>query len=178
MSFLKLVQKRRSCRRYSSQTVPQECLDRCLEAARLAPSACNSQPWRFIVVTHPALKAELAQKAFSKIYSMNTFAAQAPVLIVLVRERSKYMAQLGGFVRGVQYSLIDLGIVGEHFILQAAEEGLGTCWIGWFNERAVKKTLGLSRQDKVDIIISVGYPEEIETYDKKRKDLTEFREFR
>lgn len=178
MPFLDLVKKRRSCRKYSEKTVPREHIERCLEAARWAPSACNSQPWRFIVVHEKRLKDELAEKAFSGIYQMNAFAKQAPVLVIVVREDSKYAAKVGGALRGIQYSLIDLGIACEHFVLQAAEQELGTCWIGWFNEGAVKKVLGLSRRERIDLIISMGYPQAPPKSLGNRKSLEEIREFR
>lgn len=178
MSFLELVRARQSTRLYSSAEVPREAIERCLEAARLAPSACNAQPWRFIVVDRDPLRKELAQQAFSGLYAMNRFAAGAPVLIVVVTERSTYFARLGGQFRGVQYSLLDIGIACEHLILQAAEEGLGTCWLGWFNEKAVKRLLGLPRAAKVDVIISLGYPAEPGLREKRRKPLEEIREYR
>ena len=176
MSFLELVRKRQSERKYSDKLVPRETIERCLEAARLAPSACNSQPWTFMVV-EGELKSRLAEAAFSGIYSMNSFAARAPVLIVVITERSRYAARLGGQIRGVQYSLIDIGISCEHLILQAAEEGLGTCWLGWFNEKGVKQALGLSRSARIDIIISMGYPESDLHRDKNRKSADDVRQF-
>lgn len=177
MTFLELVKKRRSVRRYSARPVPREVIDRCLEAARLAPSACNSQPWYFIVADDEKLKDSLASKAFSGIYSTNSFAKKAPVLIVVVTERPNYIVRLGGYFKGVQYSLIDIGIACEHLVLQAEEEGLGTCWLGWFNENAVKKILGLPKEKKIDVIISMGYPEEKEMRDKVRRSLSEIRRF-
>ena len=173
MVFLELVRKRRSIRKYSSRKVPSEVLQRCLEASRLSPSACNSQPWFFVVIMDDLIRKKAAEAAFSGIYSMNSFAKDAPVLVAVVRERSKYIASLGGYFRGTQYSLIDIGIACEHFILQATEEGLGTCWIGFFNERRLKKVLGLSKRKKIDIIISMGYPEEESSYVKKKKSLKE-----
>lgn len=172
MSFLDLAKKRQSCRKYSSRKVSRESITRCLEAARLAPSACNSQPWHFIVVTDSDLKQKVAEVAFSGMYSMNAFAKEAPVLVVVIREHSRYVARLGGSLRGVQYSLIDLGIVCDHFTLQAVEEGLGTCWLGWFNERAVKKILDVPRGGKIDVILSLGYPEKEDVRLKNRKDLS------
>jgi nitroreductase len=177
MAFLELVRKRRSTRKYSAKPVPRETLERCLEAARLAPSACNVQPWHFIVVDDAELKNNLAKAAFSGVYSMNSFAKDAPVLIAVVTERSNYIARLGGYLKGVQYSLIDIGIVCEHLVLQAEEEGVGTCWLGWFNEGAVKKVLGLPKAKKVDIMISMGYPESEELREKTRKHLSEIRRF-
>ncbi len=175
MSVFDVVQQRSSCRAYSDRPVPRAALERCLEAARLAPSACNSQPWKFIIVDEPAQRARLADAAFSGAYSMCAFAKTAPVLVVIETLRSTYTARLGALLRGVQYSLIDLGIAGEHFVLQAAEEGLGTCWLGWFNARAVKKTLGLGWRARIDIVISVGYPLDATPRDKVRKPLDEMR---
>ena len=176
MSFLDLVRKRQSERKYSDKPVPRDMIERCLEAARLAPSACNSQPWTFMVV-EGEIKDRLAAAAFSGLYSMNAFAARAPVLVVVMTERSKYAARLGGQIRGVQYSLIDIGISCEHLILQAAEEGLGTCWLGWFNEKGIKKVLGLPRAARIDVIISMGYPESVSLRDKNRKSVDEVRRF-
>ncbi|MDD2236327.1 MAG: nitroreductase family protein [Kiritimatiellae bacterium] len=179
MNFLELVRKRYSLRKYAPRPVGRAALERCIEAARLAPSACNSQPWRFIVVESTELRERLAETAFSGIYKMNQFACRAPVLVVMIRETSGYAARLGGTLRGVPYSLIDLGIAGEHFALQAAEEGLGTCWLGWFNERAVKNILGLNRRTRVDILFSVGHPEEgADLPEKKRKAAAEMCEYR
>lgn len=177
MDFLELVKKRRSCRKYSNRSVPFEALQKCLEAARLSPSACNSQPWHFFVVKDKDLKERLAKKAFSGIYSMNSFAQGAQVLVAVLREKSSYLTQLGGFLRGTQYSLIDLGIACEHFVLQAAQEGLGTCWIGFFNEKEVKKTLNIAKHKKVDMLISVGYPQDDAPVEKKRRGVLEICDF-
>ncbi|MCX7008187.1 MAG: nitroreductase family protein [Kiritimatiellaeota bacterium] len=168
--FLELCRRRESVRRYdSAHPVDRAAIERCLEAARLAPSACNSQPWRFIVVDEPAAKAALAAVAFTGVHNFNKFAAEAPVLIIAIREFSKFAARAAGWVRSLEYSLIDLGIACEHLILQAAEEGLGTCWIGWFDERAVRKQLGLPRSTKIDIIIPLGYSAEPAVREKNRK---------
>jgi nitroreductase len=177
VSFLDLVKKRRSVRKYLERPVPREAVVRCLEAARLSPSACNSQPWRFLVLDDPELKSRLSDSAFSGIHSINSFAGKAPVLVVIVTERSSFASSLGSCFRGVQYSLIDIGIAGEHFILQAEEEGLGTCWLGWFNEKEVKKVLGLTRNSRVDVIISLGYPVETERPGHTRKTLSEMSRF-
>lgn len=178
MTFLELVNKRNSIREYAARPVPREVIDRCLEAARLAPSACNAQPWHFIIIDDPVLKDRVSSAAFSGIYSMNSFAKKAPALVVMVREKSRGFASTGGFFRSVQYNLIDIGIACEHFILQAAEDGVGTCWVGWFNERAVKKVLGIPRTKKADIIISMGYPGGGTARPRIRKSLDEISEFK
>ena len=104
MNLLDLVRKRQSVRRYFDTAVPRKIIERCLEAARLAPSACNSQPWSFLVVDDPKLVADLGQKAFSGLYSMNAFAKTAPVLVVVITERSRYASarQTAGFRRRVR----------------------------------------------------------------------------
>ncbi len=177
MTFLELVNKRSSIREYAARPVPREVINRCLEAARLAPSACNEQPWHFIIVDDPALKDRVSSAAFSGIYSMSSFAKNAPALVVVVREKSAGFAAAGGFFRTVQYNLIDIGIACEHFILEAAEDGVGTCWVGWFNERAVKKVLGIPKAKKADIIISMGYPREGPVRPRIRKSLNEISAF-
>ena len=177
MPFLDLVNLRQSVRNYSRKPVPRSMIDRCIDAARLAPSACNSQPWSFIVVDDRETRDRMAKGAFSGIYAINAFVKEAPVIIVVITERSGYAAQLGSYFRGTPYNLIDIGIACEHLVLQAAEEGLGTCWIGWFNEKAVKKILGLGRGKKVDILISMGYTKEAEHRDKKRRALDEIRRY-
>ena len=177
MNFIELVKNRRSTRKYTSKTVPREIIDKCLEAARLAPSSCNSQPWYFIAVDDEEVRSEIVKKSLSGIYSLNSFVKNAPVIIVVITERSKYASRLGGFFRNIKYSLIDIGIACDHFILQAEELGVGTCWLGWFNEKAVKKILGLPKSTKIDIMISMGYPEKVSEKEKKRKSLDEIRRF-
>ncbi len=129
----------------------------CLAAARLAPSACNSQPWKFIVVDDRQLKDKLGDAAFRGIYSMNSFCKTAPVMVAVVSEKPKFLAGIGGMFRGTKYYLIDIGVAIEHFVLQAEDLGLGTCWIGWFNERAVKSVLEIPHRKKIDILIALGY---------------------
>lgn len=178
MDFEELVQKRYSVRKYSPQPVSVPIIEKCLEAARLAPSACNSQPWTFLVAHTPDKVASLAHAAFGGAYSMNSFAASAPVLLVVITERSRYSSALGGLFRGVQFSLMDVAIACEHIVLQAADFGLGTCMLGWLNERAVKKELNLPRSTKIDIMISMGYPSENKrTLSKPRKTMEEIRRF-
>ena len=170
--FRDLTQKRISVRRYKDTPIEADKIELCLEAARVAPSACNSQPWKFIVVDDIALKNKLCDKAFSGIYNMNTFAKSAPVIIAVVSEKGTFFARVGGKIRGTNYYLIDIGIASEHFILQAAELGLGTCILGWFSERAVKRLLKVPPGKKVDLLISLGYYNDIKK-EKNRKSLGE-----
>lgn len=162
-------------RGYTDHSVAREKIERCLEAARLAPSACNAQPWQFIVVDEPELRERVAKATFGKLAPFNRFSLQAPVLVVVVLEKSNFMAQVGGLLRKKQYNLIDLGIAAEHFCLQAAEEGLGTCILGWFSEKTVRKILAIPYEKRAGLIITLGYPEKREIPGKKRKPLSEFR---
>lgn len=177
MDFMTLASTRQSVRKYASTPVSREALQSCIEAARLAPSACNSQPWSFIVVDDPDLKNSLVKASCSGIYSMNAFAAEAPVMVVVITGKMKISAAAGALIRNVQYKLIDLGIACEHLCLRASELGLGTCMLGWFNERAVRKTLHLPWGTHIDLIISLGYPADSEIREKKRKPLEEILSF-
>ena len=179
MNFLDLVQRRQSARKYvPGRRIPREVLDRCLEAARLAPSACNSQPWSFVVVDDPDQVRALAQAACGHApYGMNQFAADASALVAVVTEKMKLAARLGAHFRGVQYSLVDLGIACEHLVLQAAEDGVASCWLGWFDETAVKKFLGIPRGKKVDLLLCLGYAADETLRPKNRKPLDEIRRY-
>ena len=155
--LLDLIKKRRSVRNYLDRPIPKEDILKCIEAARLAPSACNGQPWDFIIVDNPELKNKVAGKAFSGMHSINKFAMAAPVLIVVISEKEKFFSAIGGRLKGTKYYLLDVGIACEHLVLQAAELGIGSCWIGWFNQRKVKSVSKIPWYKKVDVIISLGY---------------------
>jgi len=157
--LLDLVRHRKSVRNFLDTPVEREKIMMCLEAARLAPSDSNSQPWKFIVVDDRDTKNRLCDSAFGGIYAINSFCKMAPVIVVVVSEKSKFLARIGSTFRGTQFYLIDIGIACEHFVLQAEDLGLGTCWIGWFNEKAVKSILKVPQNKKIDILIALGYYE-------------------
>ena len=138
-TFLELVQNRQSDRSYLDKTVEKEKIERILEAARLAPSACNGQPWKFIVVTDAEKRYLVADAATSKMLSMNHFSKQAPVQIVLVEESSNFTSTVGGWATNKHYPHIDLGIAASHICLAAADEGLGSCMLGWCDEKKYVK---------------------------------------
>lgn len=175
--ILEIIKARISIRDYLDKPVEREKIMQCLEAARLSPSACNAQPWKFIVVDEPDLKNRLCEAAFGGIYRMNIFVKKAPVIIVVISEREKFLAKIGGYLRRTYYYLIDIGIACEHLILEAVALGLGTCWIGWFNERQVKKVLNIPENKKIDVMISLGYPKEDSPSSKQRYTLEEISSF-
>jgi nitroreductase len=156
--FIDMVKTRQSVRSYNSRSVEMEKIERCLEAARLAPSACNAQPWKFVVVDNPVIKNSLADAIQDRILPMNHFTKQAPVHVVVVREKANFTSNLGQVIKNKEYPLIDIGIAVEHFCLQAVEEGLGTCILGWFNEKKVKKLLNIPYRKRAELIITIGYP--------------------
>lgn len=175
--FLELAKSRQSVRAYKDKPVEKDKIIRCLEAARLAPSACNSQPWKFVVVDDRELKNQIADETNNRALPLNHFTKQAPIHVVIVREKSKITSQLGGMVRNKTYALMDIGIAAEHFCLQAATEGLGTCILGWFNEKRVKELLNIPKTKRAELIITIGYPASEELRNKKRKDLDEIFSF-
>jgi nitroreductase len=172
-AFQKILRGRRSIRRFLPTPVDPEKIRSCLEAARLAPSANNAQPWHFVVIDDPELKDRLAAAAFSGIYSRSKFAARAPVLIVLLAKRGFVTHHLGGRLQNISYHFIDMGIAGEHIVLQAEEFGLATCWMGWFNYRRVRKVLEIPRKFKVVAMMAVGYAEKRPTRESPRKTFEE-----
>jgi nitroreductase len=157
MTFLELASKRQSTREFLDHPVERDKIERCVEAARLAPSACNSQPWKFIVIDEPQLRTAVAQQLVSPVFGINAFAAQASVLVAVVTEPSTLTARLGAMLKDKPYHLMDLGIAVEHFCLQAVEEGLGTCIMGWFDETGVKRLLDVPRGKRVYLTVAVGY---------------------
>ena len=174
MDFLELVKLRQSDRKYISRPVEREKLERCLEAARLAPSASNGQPWKFIVVDDKELVQKVARETYGPLMSFNKFVPQVPVIVAIVLEKMKNITQVGAYLKDKEYALFDIGISAEHFCLQAAEEGLGTCMLGWFNEKSIKELLGVPRGKRLSLLITVGYtPEEYRTRKKKRKQWDE-----
>ncbi len=165
--LLDLIRTRQSVRGYINKPLAPEKIIRCLEAARLSPSACNSQPWKFIVIDEPALKNEIADATSDKILPLNHFVKQAPVLIVIVMEKPNILSKFGELVKDKKFSLIDIGIAAEHFCLQAHAEGLGTCMIGWLKEEKIKSLLNIPKNKRPILIITIGYP----SSDKLRKKI-------
>ena len=176
--FLDLVNQRQSDRKYIDKPIENEKLMRCLEAARLAPSASNSQPWTFVVINKQELRQKIGQAAMGPLYSFNKFATQAPVIVAIVMEKLKFVTEMGGRIKKKEYPLIDAGITAEHFCLQAAEEGLGSCMLGWFDEKQVKTLLKVPEEKSITLLITVGYtPENYKHRKKIRKSIDDVVKF-
>jgi nitroreductase len=169
----KIIAQRRSIRRFLPDPVERETILTCLRAAQAAPSAQNSQPWRFVVLDDPELKARFAEAAFSGIYKSTRFAVAAPVFILILAKFDFVAGRLGRQLQGVPYNLLDIGIAGEHLVLQAEELGLRTCWIGWFDVRKVRRLLEIPRKYKVVAMLALGYSDKRPPRDPSRKPLEE-----
>jgi nitroreductase len=156
-AFHELVAARTSVRRYDpDRPVSDGDLAAVLEAARLAPSAENAQPWRFVVVRDQAAREQLAEKAFSGIYRRSRRIAP-PVYLALCGVHGA--VDLAGRAAGhASYTLTECGIAGEHAVLAAAELGLGTCWIGMFDRRRARRALGVPASVEVVALIALGWP--------------------
>lgn len=172
-SFFELVHQRRSIRSYLDKQVERKKIIKCVEAARLAPSAENVEPWRFIIIDNRETKSNFCAQVFSGIYALSKWAAKAPVIIVVLAKLDILANRLGKQIQGTNFYLIDIGIAGEHLALQATELGLGTCWIGWFNAKKAKKFLKIPNSYKIICLISMGYPDRRLLKHKKRRALKE-----
>ena len=157
--MLSLIKSRQSDRKYLDRPVEREKIDRITEAGRLSPSACNGQPWHFIVVDEPAVRDKVAAATESQVLRMNTFVREAPVLIVVLRGKSNFNSRAGDLIKQKDYSLIDIGIATASMVYQATAEGLGTCIIGWVDDKRIRKVLGIPASKKVELVISIGYTE-------------------
>ena len=169
MNFLEIARVRQSCRSYDeARIVEREKIDAILEAARLAPSACNGQPYHFTVCRGDAAKE--AAKATQGL-GMNKFASQAPVLIVISEKPYVKSAAMGARVKNNDYRSIDIGITAAYLTAEAAAQGLGTCILGWFDDDKLRSVCGLDQPAR--LVITVGYPKDDAIRPKKRKEAAE-----
>ena len=170
MNFTEIALTRQSCRAYNeTKVVEQEKLDAILEATRLAPSACNGQPYHLPVCRDDTAKA--VAKACGGV-GMNKFAVQAPVCIVISEMPYVKSAAMGARVKNNDYRSIDIGIATAYLTAEATAQGLSTCILGWLDDGKIREICGLSYP--VRLVITLGYakPEE-KLRDKKRKDIGE-----
>ena len=168
MDFMTIAKERQSCRQYDgTRPVEAEKLEAVLQAARLAPSACNGQPYR-ITVCRGDVARGVAQATMGM--GMNRFAAKAPVLLVLSEEPYVKTAALGSALKGNDYRSIDIGIAAAYITAEATAQGLGTCILGWLDDGKIRSLCGLTAP--VRLVITLGYPAEgYPLREKKRKPL-------
>lgn len=168
MDFLAIARQRQSCRRYDpTRPVEPEKVATLLEAVRLAPSACNAQPYHVTVCRGDAAR-QVAKATMGM--GMNRFAAEAPVLMVLSEMPYTKTAALGAKIKGNDYRSIDIGIAAAYLTAEATAQGLGTCILGWLDDEKIRKICGLSHA--VRLVVTVGYAAD-KPREKKRKKLDE-----
>jgi len=181
MDVMEAIQKRRSIRRYKSDDIPDDVLDRLLNAMRLAPSAKNRQPWKFVVVRDRTIKSKVAaacswRTADGKLVSQN-WIAEAPVVIVACgfeKEAAVRYCKKGDVITAdwvaleaemaqapIEYESAlpwDMAIAMDHLMLAATAEGLGTCWVGGLNEEEMKEILSIPDDVRAPLAMVLGYP--------------------
>lgn len=172
MDFMTLAKTRQSVRGYLDKPVAHEDVVKCVEAARLAPSACNSQPWKMVVVDDPAMLPPLAEAISPEGKPINRFVHQVPVLVVVVEEEAVLAPGVSAEYKP-RWVGIDNGSAIEHFCLQAAELGLGSCIMGSFDEKQVKKLLQVPEDRTIKVIIALGYPADETIRTKVRRELSQ-----
>lgn len=175
MEFFELIQKRESCRSFKETPVENEKLRRCIEAAHFSPSACNSQPWRYIVVNDPELSPKVAKCV--QDMGMNKFTNNCPAFAVVLETGASLMSRLGGKVMDQQFAPLDVGISVAHFCLQATELGLSTCILGWLNESKINELFNIPKNERVRLVLAVGYAANDTLRPKQRKPIEAISQF-
>ncbi len=171
MTFDEIVNARHSVRAFDpARPVPPDDVEAMFEAARLAPSACNAQVWRFIAVTDPERIRQICAQGMGPILR-NKFMRDAPLIIVGCAELDIIANKIGTRFTGIEYYQLDMGIAMEHLVLKATELGLGTCWVGWINEENLRGILGIPKHVRVMALIAVGYSTETAPPKRTRKAL-------
>lgn len=172
MNFPELCKARFSCRNYLPDPVPHETIEKIIDAARLAPSACNQQPWRFAVALAPDKRRALFEDGILPGLGMD-WIARAPVLIALGMEKTWTTHIAAPLISKVDYPWIDIGIAGEHLVLAAAELGLATCWIGWIKPEPIRRIVGWPRSIRPCAILTLGRSAAAPATRSQRRTLTE-----
>ena len=169
MNFMEIALTRQSCRSFDpTREIEEEKLNAVLEAVRLAPSACNGQPYHLTVCR--GRKAKEAA-ALTMGMGMNKFAAQAPVIVLISERPYVKSAALGAKLKKNDYRSMDIGIAVAYMTAEAAAQGLGTCILGWFDDEKIRALCGI--EHPVRLVITLGYPKDDCLRSKKRKDLDE-----
>lgn len=170
MDFKELVKNRQSCRKFDTREIEEEKLSLILESARLAPSACNSQPYHITVC-----KGEACKKVAKALTGggMNAFVYDAPVILVISEGKYNKTASLGAKIKHNDYRSIDIGILASHITCQACDLGVGSCIIGWFDDKKIREICDLDTPTRLAVVL--GYAREDDVLrEKKRLDVSEF----
>lgn len=167
--FLELAKHRQTCREFNDQPVEHDKLVACVEAARLAPSGCNAQPWSFVVVESPDLVEKVA--GCIAMNGMNPYATQARAFVIILEEHAKLMPQIACMLDSQYFAKGDLGAAAAFFCLEADSQGLGTCQFGIYDRPKLGQILNIPEHKQYAAVIAIGYPANPAIRNKQRKPL-------
>lgn len=167
----RVIKERSSVRDYEDRPIEREKLELILESARLAPSASNSQPWRFHVVRNKEkIKSIAGRMPLGSQIVINSFIEQAPVVIVATAGPISFLRKFISFLINKRWYYLDVAIALEHMVLTAWDLGIGSCWIGWFDEKRTKKILNIPEDQEIIAFLTLGYPsKDCKVHPKNRK---------
>lgn len=175
MDFFELAEKRESCRDFKPVEVEREKLMKCLETARISPSACNGQPWYFTLAVEPDSVEKVRECVQEK--GMNRFTSNCRAFIIISEGEKSISAFIGGMIKRRDYGPIDIGIAVAHICYAALEQGLSTCILGWFNEEKLRGYFNIPASKRVHLVIAVGYAGDKPFRNKSRKPIDEIYKF-
>jgi len=174
--YFDLVRRRESCRNFDpNRPVEKEKLQRCAEAAWLAPSACNGQPWKYLIVTNTELAEKL--RPLMMELNMNKFVKNCPAFAVVLEENTVLKVSLSQKFKDQDFAPIDVAFSCSQFCYAATEQGLSTCIIGWHNEKKIQELFGIPKNVRVRLIVAIGYAMDEKLREKKRKPIEDVIQF-
>lgn len=156
-NIIELLKKRKSIREYLKSPIPRRELLSCIEGARLSPSACNVQPWKFIIVDTRKIKKKLTDEIFKGKFYPNQFAKNAAAIIIVLGKPDKRVTRMAEYIHGPNYYLLDIGIASSNLMLRACELGIGSCMIAWFDKEKTREVLNIPKNETIIALISLGY---------------------
>jgi len=169
--YIELALKRQSCRDFADRPVEHDKLEKCVEAARLAPSGCNAQPWSFVVVEDPKIVPEVAK--CTQQLGINDYISGAKAFVVVLEEHAKLMPKLASLIDSQYFAKGDLGAATLSICLEAESLGLGTCMLGLYDRPKLCSLLNIPEDKQFFIVIALGYPSSDKVRPKIRKTLNE-----
>ncbi len=174
--YFDLIARRESCRNFDpNRPAEREKLQRCAEAAWIAPSACNGQPWKYLIVTNPELNEKL--RPLMMELGMNKFVKNCPAFAVVLEEATVLKVSLSQKFKDQDFAPIDVAFSASQFCYAATEQGLSTCIIGWHNEQKIRELFGLPKTTRVRLILAIGYAADETLRKKQRKPIDDVIQF-
>lgn len=173
MNVREALERRESCRAYASGGVEHSVIEECLSAARLAPSSCNTQPWKVIAVDREPQLSGVREALSGEKVGINKFLGEVPVFLAIVKEKRRLSGRAAEILSGHDLSDVDIGIYAQSICLEATELGLATCIIGWVDQDKIRAALNVPVQHSVPVVIALGHAFDPNPREKRRKLLAE-----